>query len=82
MASTNVRISSTSHEILRRLAREEKQPMQVILDKAVEQYRRAKFLNGVNTDFAALRNEAGAWKEVLAERRFWETTTADGLEDE
>jgi hypothetical protein len=60
MASTNVRISSTSHEILRRLAREEKQPMQVILDKAVERYRRARFLNGANADFAALRNNSGA----------------------
>jgi hypothetical protein len=82
MASTNVRISSTSHEILRRLAREEKQPMQVILDKAVERYRRARFLNSANADFAALRNNSGAWKEVLAERRLWETTAADGLEDE
>jgi len=82
MASTNVRISSTSQEILRRLAREEKQPMQVILDKAVERYRRARFLNGANADFTALRNNSGAWKEVLAERRLWETTAADGLEDE
>jgi hypothetical protein len=54
----------------------------VILDKAVERYRRARFLNSANADFAALRNNSGAWKEVLAERRLWETTAADGLEDE
>ncbi|MGA3043556.1 MAG: toxin-antitoxin system protein [Bryobacteraceae bacterium] len=56
--------------------------MQVILDKALERYRRAKFLNGANADFAALRNNSRAWKELLAERRLWETTAADGLEDE
>lgn len=82
MAGTKARISSTSHETLRRLAREEKQPMQAILDNAVERYRRARFLNGANADFAALRNSSGAWKEVLVERRLWETTAADELEDE
>jgi predicted transcriptional regulator len=82
MASTNVRISEACHETLRRLAREEGRSMQAVLDRAVERYRRAKFLRGANADFAALRKNSRAWKEEQAEREVWEQTSADGLEDE
>ena len=82
MPSTNVRISAESRDVLRRLAHEEGEAMQSILDKAVEQYRREKFLRDANADFAALRRNSKAWKEQLAERELWDRTLMDGLEDE
>jgi hypothetical protein len=41
---------------------------------------RQHFLAGLNADFAALRQDEGAWEAELAERESWNTTIADGLE--
>ncbi len=52
--------------------------MQAALDKALEQYRREKFLEEANRAFAALRKKKSAWREELAERKAWEKTVRDG----
>jgi hypothetical protein len=49
------------------------------IDREVE---RQCFLEGVNTDFAALRNNPDAWQDEQAERAAWDCTLADGLKDE
>ena len=81
MASTNVRISIGAHETLRRLARAEHVPIESVLERAVEQYRREKFVRGANADFAALQKDRKAWAAEVAERRLWERTLADGVKD-
>jgi len=53
----------------------------VIVYKAIEAYRRASFLAGLNGDFAALRQNRAAWEEEQKERRAWDARLADGLED-
>jgi hypothetical protein len=70
--SPNVRISPRAHELLRQLAEEEQQSMQSVLDRALERYRREKFLRAANADFEALRCDPEAWKEELQERESWE----------
>lgn len=55
--------------------------MQAVLEEALEIYRRKCFLEAANRAYAALRNDAEAWREELEERRLWEGTLADGLED-
>jgi len=82
MPSANVRISEETREILRELAHQEGESMQEILDKAVENYRRQKFLDDANTAFAALKKNPKAWKEELEEREIWDQTLNDGLDDE
>ncbi len=57
-------------------------PMQAILDKAIERYRRETFLRAANADYAALRRSPKAWKNELRERKIWEQTLADGIEKE
>jgi hypothetical protein len=52
------------------------------LSRAVEVYRRELFLEGVASDFAALRGDAAAWSEEQADRDAWDATSGDGLEDE
>jgi len=64
------------------MAEEEQQSMQSVLDRAIERYRREKFLRAANADFEALRNDPRAWKEELRERDLWEQTLADGLAKE
>ena len=76
----NVRISPRSHRLLRQLAADADESMQVILDKAIESYRREEFLRAANQEYAALRRNRKGWKEELHERGHWEQTLADGLE--
>ena len=76
------RISDPTHQVLRRLAERSGESMQALLDKAVELYRRQRFLEESNRAFEALRADASAWKAELAEREQWDITVADGLEKE
>ena len=80
MQSATVRISSTSHNILKELAAHSGESMQVILDQAIEQYRRQVFLQEANQAYAALRNHSEAWQAELEEREAWDVTLSDGLE--
>jgi hypothetical protein len=55
--------------------------MQAILDKAIEEYRRRTFLEGLAGDFAALRADPKAWAEEQAERRLWDNALMDDLDE-
>jgi hypothetical protein len=76
-----VRISRSTHAALCALAEEADESMTQVLDRAIEAYRRQRFLAGLNADFAALRRNKAALKEELAERAQWDSTLNDGLED-
>jgi hypothetical protein len=82
MGSASVRIGPEARKALRRLAREEGESEEAVLDRAIEHYRREKFLQDANADLAALKKNRKAWKEEIAERAISEQTLADGLEDE
>ena len=82
MATANIRISAEGRERLRELARKERQPMGAILERAIERYRRASFLEGANAAYAALKSDPSAWADELAERKRWESAGTDGLESE
>jgi hypothetical protein len=82
MATANVKISATARETLRRIALEEGESEQSVLDRAVDHYRREKFLRDANADFAALKKSRRAWSEELRERKLWDETLSDGIEDE
>ena len=82
MAGTQVRVSNTTHQMLRSLAAEVGESMQTVLEQAVEQYRRRRFLEGLNQDFKALKENPQAWQEELAERALWDKTLLDGAETE
>ena len=56
--------------------------MQALLEKAVEMYRRQRFLEESNRAFDALRGNPEMWKTEQAEREAWDLTLADGLEQE
>lgn len=75
----STRISELTREILRELAESSGDSMQVVLDKAVEIYRRQRFLEESNRAFEALRANPEMWKSEQAEREAWDITLADGL---
>jgi hypothetical protein len=47
-----------------------------------EAIRRQQVLEQANAAFEALRSDPDAWREYLVERTEWESTLADGLDDE
>jgi predicted transcriptional regulator len=58
MASTTIRIRSTSHRNLKEIAEASGQSLQDALDQAIEERRRTLYLEGVNADYAALSPKA------------------------
>ena len=80
MESCKVAIGSTSYKTLQELAARSGESIQEILDQAIEQYRRQKFLEEANKAYAALRNNPEAWASEIEEREAWDVTLADGLE--
>jgi predicted transcriptional regulator len=79
MGHTTVRVSEATRDLLRRLAAREGTAMQKVLERALEGYRRRRFLEEVNAGYASLRADRRAWSKVQAERRVWDATLADGL---
>ena len=77
-----VRVSEDTHRALKELSEREHEPMPEIVAKAVEAYRRARFLREANEAYAALRETPAEWKLEQEERRAWDATLEDGLEDE
>ncbi|HEY7675970.1 MAG TPA: toxin-antitoxin system protein [Candidatus Methylomirabilis sp.] len=74
------RISGPSREVLRKLAEESGESLQAILDKAIEMYRRQRFLEENNRAFEALRANSKAWKAEQVEREAWDIALGDDLE--
>ncbi len=78
MSTTTIRLSEPVHRILRQFAQQDHKPMQVILEQAIESYRRQRFLEGLGTDFAVLRENEAEWNDEEQDRSLWDTTLADG----
>ena len=81
MAAT-VRIDPTTHAALVKIAKAKRLTLMEALARAVEAYRREAFLQAVDEGFAAMRDDPTAWAEERAERAAWDSTSADGLDDE
>lgn len=79
-AARPVRISDSSRQVLRQLAKQKGESMQTVLDKAVEEYRRAQMFADADAAFAALKSDPEAWAEEQRERELWAGTLQDGLE--
>ena len=79
MNTATVRISDRSRNILRELATNEGASMQIVLERAIETYRRKHFLEEVNRAYAEVHKDKKAWSEVEKERGALDSTLNDGL---
>lgn len=77
----STRISEPTLESLRKLADASGDSMQAIVDRAVELYRRRRFLEESNRAYEALRKNPETWKAEEDERKAWDATLADGQEE-
>ncbi|MGD0499835.1 MAG: toxin-antitoxin system protein [Bryobacteraceae bacterium] len=82
MPSVSIRVSGRGRETLGELALKEGRPMGAVLEEAIEEYRRTKFLEAANASYAALKSDPKAWRQELEERELWDNAGADGLEGE
>jgi len=77
VAHTTIRVSETTHALLKELAAAEGRPMAKVLADALERYRRLLFLERVNAAYAALSPRE---REALTdEAATWDVTVGDGL---
>lgn len=81
-ATTMMRVRSDIHALARQLAAEDRVSMQEVLDRALQDYRRARMFAKANQGYAALRADPEAWAEELEERRAWDSTLMDDVESE
>lgn len=81
MVTQVVRVNERTREVIRDLAQQVGESMQVVIDEAIEDYRRKIFFEKANTAYAALRQDPEAWDAMIAERNEWDATLADGLDN-
>jgi hypothetical protein len=78
--TSTVTISNTSYQTLVEISALSGKPIEIVLEQAIEQYRRQQFLAAANQAYLALRDRPEAWQEELEEREAWDITLEDGLE--
>src|SRR6476660_9911964 len=80
--TSTVRVKAHVHATLQTLAAEMNEPIQDVIEEAVERFRRQRMVERHNQAYAALKSDPDAWRAELAERAEWDAALADGLERE
>jgi predicted transcriptional regulator len=80
--TSTVRVKLHVHATLQALAEEMNEPIQDVIEEAVERFRRQRMVELHNQAYAALKSDPDAWRAELAERAEWDAALADGLERE
>jgi predicted transcriptional regulator len=80
--STTIRVRKEIYDAIKSLARQRNEKIQDVIEQAVKEYKKKKFFEELNAGYAKLKKDSGDWTEEAAERKDWEVTLRDGLEDE
>jgi predicted transcriptional regulator len=80
MESLTIRVSRSTHALLRELADKADATMADVVDRAVRDYQRRQFWADYHTAYAALQADPTS-AEYRREIEAWDATSADGLED-
>ncbi len=80
--SLTIRVSRSTHELLRDLADKSNATITAVVDEAVRDLQRKKFWADFNAACEALQADTVAWADLRREDAAWEETLADGLEEE
>lgn len=78
--ATMVRIKAETHQRLQNIAKSSQRSLPDVLDEAIRQYEKQRFLADCNAAYARLREDDKEWQNELEERALWENTLGDGLE--
>jgi hypothetical protein len=80
MATSSIDVTDSTRDLLHAISQQTGKTIPEILDKAVEEYRRKIFFEGLDQDYAALKADPEAWAQELEERKLFENTLMDGLD--
>jgi predicted transcriptional regulator len=79
MASTTVRITQHTHQVLRELAKATGERLEQVLEEAVDRYRRERFLADLHVAYERLVADQAISRDELADRAKLDGTLADGF---
>lgn len=79
MPNPTVRVSPRAYRTLKDMSTRSGEPMQDILDRAIETEQRKRFFEEANASYARLKEDATAWNEFKDEMRSWDAALLDGL---
>ena len=82
MDSLTIRVSRSTHGMLRDLADKTGDTMTDIVDRAVREYLRRCFWADYHAAYSALQADPQAWADLQDEVESWDSTSADGLGDQ
>ena len=77
--SRMMRITDLTGQYLDQLSQETDLSKQDLIEKAIKLLVRQQFLDKTNKQYAALRKDAQAWKEIEQERKEWDSTLGDEI---
>lgn len=77
-----IRISDPSAQKLESLSELTGQSKQKLLDQAITLFAHEQILKKANEQYTLIKNDPQAWKELEDERKEWDITLADGLNDD
>ncbi|ACM61101.1 hypothetical protein B0S90_2346 [Caldicellulosiruptor bescii] len=74
------RYDGESFKSLKKLSEQLNQPMQKIIQEALEEYKKKVILSATAEAFIVLKGNSKLWQEEIEERQLWENTLGDGIE--
>jgi predicted transcriptional regulator len=80
MESHTVRITKSTHDVLRQLADKAETTMTAVLEAAIKEYQEKRFWEEYYAGYAALKADPKEWAEYQEDIGAWDVTLADGLE--
>ena len=80
--SQTIRVSRSTHELLRNLAKSSNVTITTVVDEAVRDLQRKKFWADFNARCSAIKSDPVAWADLQQEDATWEASLADGLPEE
>ncbi len=80
--SKMIRMTEETSGYLDELAKETSKPKQDLLAQAIWELYKRNFFERLNEAYINLKKDPVAWEEELAERRLWDVTLLDGLNED
>lgn len=80
--SLTIRVSRSTHELLRELANRSNTTITSLVDEAVRELQRKKFWDEFNAACQSAQADPEAWGDLQRQNSAWEATLTDGLVEE
>lgn len=80
MDNKSIKVSASSYNALKELSRVEKESIQAIVEKILKEYQVKKFFEQVQSSYENMSD--ADWQDEMKERKLFEGTLMDGMEDE